>query len=174
MKSIISFSVLCYVAALGSVAVAREGGSLDPTGTWLVEDGRAKIKIEKCGADQQEICGNIVWLKDPLDEKGHQRTDLKNPDPAKRSRPTLGMPLFVDLKPDEDQIYEGQIYNAENGKEYDVTLHVDKPQDLRVKGCVLAVLCGSQHWTRIADVAPAGAVVATTQTKSKIKPAPAE
>ncbi len=170
MKSLISFAAFSLLAA-GTAAIAKDG-SLDPAGTWLTEDGRAKIRIEKCGEDHAHICGNVVWLKDPLDDKGRPKMDIKNPDPAKRTRPTLGMPLFNQLAPDEDQVYAGQIYNAENGKSYDVTFDVDKPSDLHVKGCMLSILCGSQHWTRVADT-PAPAVVATTQGK-KTKVAPAE
>jgi uncharacterized protein (DUF2147 family) len=149
VNTILSAAML-GVFALAPAAIAAE--SLDPTGTWLVEDGRAKIKMEKCGADHQELCGHVVWLKEPLDEKGKPKTDLKNPDPAKRSRPAVGMQLINELKPDEDQVYVGQIYNAENGKMYDVKINLEKPTDLRVKGCLLSVLCMSQHWTRVADV----------------------
>ena len=166
MKSVISFAAASLLWC-GSSAFAA---SLDPTGTWLTEDGRAKIHVDKCGADHTSICGSVVWLKDPLDEKGHPKLDVKNPDPAKRTRPALGMPLFVDLKPDEDQIYAGEIYNAENGKNYSVTLQVEKASELHVKGCMLSVLCGSQDWSRVADVPPT--VLANSQTKkSKVAPA---
>jgi uncharacterized protein (DUF2147 family) len=164
LKTLTSFAMLSLVM-VGSSAIAKDAGSLDPTGTWLTEDGRAKVRIEKCGADHANICGNVVWLKDPLDEHGKPKTDEKNPDPAKRSRPALGMPLFIDLKPDDEQVYSGEIYNAENGKNYDVTFQVDKPADLHVKGCMLSILCGSQHWSRVADVPTT--VVAQGKTKPK-------
>lgn len=169
MKSIVWISALTLLA---SAAVAREGGSLDPAGTWLTEDGRAKIKVEKCGADHAHLCGSVVWLEEPLDEKGHPKLDTKNPDPAKRSRSTIGMPLFTDLIPDDDQAYGGKIYNAENGKSYDVTLRVDKPSELHIKGCMLSILCGSQNWSRVNDITPG--VVATTSPTKKVKAAPAE
>ena len=169
MKSLISFTAFGLLAA-GTVALAGEAGTLDPAGTWLTEDGQAKIKIEKCGTDNAHICGNVVWLKEPLDGKGHPKTDLKNPDPAKRSRTTIGMPLFTELTPDEDKVYAGEIYNAENGKSYDVTFRVEKPADLHVKGCMLSVLCGSQHWAKVADL-PLGTVAATQPKKIKLTPA---
>ena len=170
MKSLIWISAF---GLLAGAAVAREGGSLDPAGTWLTEDGRAKVKVEKCGADHTHLCGNVVWLQEPLDEKGHPKVDGKNPDPAKRTRPALGMPLFTDLTPDEDQVYAGKIYNAENGKNYDVTFKVEKPSELHIKGCVLSILCGSQNWTRVADVA-SGVVATTAPTKKGKAAAPAE
>ena len=32
----------------------------DPSGTWLVEDGRARIRLERCGPSRERICGFIV------------------------------------------------------------------------------------------------------------------
>ena len=170
MKSLISFTGFCLLAT--ATAALAGDAALDPAGTWLTEDGQAKIKVDKCGGDHAHICGSVVWLKDPLDSKGKPKTDIKNPDPAKRSRPTIGLALFSELTPDEDQIYAGKIYNAENGKSYDVTFQMDKASDLHVKGCMLSILCGSQHWTRVADI-PAAGVVAATQPKLKNK-TPAE
>lgn len=160
---------LFVAALLGTVtfaplAHAAEAGA-DPAGTWLVEDGRAKIRIEKCGPDHKNLCGAVVWLKDPLDEKGQPKKDLKNPDPAKRSRPALGMPLISNLTPDDDEVYVGQIYNAENGKMYDVKLHAEKQAELNVKGCILSILCMSQHWTRVADMPLPNTVAVNTNKK---------
>ena len=169
MRSIIKLAAF-GVVALGTSAIANESGSLDPTGTWLTEDSRAKIHIEKCGDDHKNICGVVAWTRESQDEKGHPKLDVKNPDPAKRTRSVIGMPIMEGLKPDEDAVYSGEIYNADNGKNYDVTLKVEKPSDLHVKGCMLSILCGSQHWTRVADVPPT--VVATTQKKSKAAATP--
>ncbi|MCW6508082.1 DUF2147 domain-containing protein [Lichenifustis flavocetrariae] len=166
MKTIITAATLGLMAFIPQ-SFAKDLGTMDPTGTWLTEDGRAKVRIEKCGVDLKEICGNISWLRDPLDDKGRPKMDIKNPDPAKRTRPTLGMPLLQNLKPDDDDVYSGEIYNAENGKMYDVTLKVEKPSDLHVKGCMLSILCGSQHWARVADI-PA-TVVAQSQKPAKAR-----
>ncbi|MDX7950946.1 DUF2147 domain-containing protein [Lichenihabitans sp. Uapishka_5] len=168
MKGFLAAAVL-GAATLAPAAFAAEA-SLDPTGTWLVEDGRAKIKMEKCGTDHKNLCGTVVWLKEPLDDKGQPKKDLQNPDPAKRSRPALGMELIKDLTPDDD-LYVGQIYNAENGKMYTVKVHSEKQAELNVKGCLLSILCMSQHWTRVADL-PLPATVASIGAKSKGHPAP--
>jgi uncharacterized protein (DUF2147 family) len=165
-------TALLGVLTVAPAAFAAESAA-DPAGTWLVEDGRAKIKIEKCGPEHKNICGNVVWIKDPLDDKGRPKTDVNNPDPAKRSRPAIGLQLMSNLTPDDDQVFSGQIYNAENGKMYDVTVKAEKPTDLRVKGCLVSILCMSQHWTRVADLPMPGAVVANAQKKAHAAPATA-
>lgn len=166
-KTLMAATVLC-----GTQAWAQAG--LDMAGTWLTEDSRAKIRTEHCG---DKLCGYVVWMKQPLTDKGEPRTDIKNPDPAKRSRPSLGLELMSGLKAVDETHYSGQIYNAEDGKMYDVTLSMEKAEELNVHGCLLRFLCGSQSWQRVADMPIPGAatkVVATvpaTAAKPPVKPA---
>lgn len=138
------------LTALLMLAGTSAQAGADPTGTWLTEDGRAKIKIERCGPGGTQACGTVVWLKTPLNDQGQPRTDIKNPDPKKRSRPVIGLTLMDGLKPD-DGGYKGQIYNAEEGKFYEVTIARESQAELSVSGCLLKVLCGSQTWTKAPD-----------------------
>ena len=140
-------------------------------GTWQTEDGRAKIRIENCKETSADLCGYVVWLRDPLTDDGKPRTDVKNPDPAKRTRPSLGMELMTNLKLDDDKHYAGEIYNADNGKKYDITLKAEKASELEVKGCMLKYLCGSQSWARVADL-PVPGSNKMVQTK-QVHPVPA-
>ena len=165
--------VVAGLALVFAGTVAR-AADLEPVGTWLTEDGRAKIRTEKCGEGSANLCGFVVWLKDPLTEDCKPRTDVKNPDPAKRSRPSLGMELMSQLTVDDDAShYKGQIYNAENGKMYDITLAMDAPTEVQVKGCLLKILCGSQTWTKVADLPiPARQMVQNAPKKAAPAPTP--
>lgn len=151
--------------ALGTTALLLAGLSTasaeapkDPSGTWLTGDGRAKIRIDRCGPGQSLVCGKVVWLKVPTTEAGSPRTDLKNPDPKKRARPVIGLQLIEGLKPDEEK-FSGELYNIEEGKTYQVSLERESAQELSVSGCLLKILCGSQTWTRVPDVNQQAAVV---------------
>jgi uncharacterized protein (DUF2147 family) len=135
----------------------------DPSGTWLTEDGRARIRLEKCGPQLNNLCGYVVWLKVPLNDQGQPRIDFKNPDTKKQARPSLGHQLVMGLKPNADARYAGKIYNADEGKFYDVTIWTEQPTELSVRGCMLAILCGSQTWNKVSDVAP-GQLTAQTNT----------
>ena len=144
---------------LAALALTMLPGSVlatpaDPSGTWLTEDGRARIRVERCGPQEKNVCGYVVWLKVPLSDKGQPRLDFKNPDPKKQTRPSLGHQLIMGLKPNADSRFEGKIYNSEEGKSYDVTIWSEQPTELSIRGCMLAILCGSQTWTRVSDVAP--------------------
>ena len=138
---------LC-VAAL-SVAVGAAAGSAraaEVTGVWTTTDGEAHIKVSNCG---DQLCGQIISLKDPLDkETGKPTKDKNNPDIGKRENPIVGVQLFQHMKPTGANSWHGQIYNPDDGHSYDATVTLEEPK-LRVKGCALGgVICQSELWTR--------------------------
>ena len=148
---------LLAVLATAVSATAASASPVDPSGTWLTGDGRAKIRIERCGPGGADACGRVVWLKVPTAPSGGPRTDLNNPDPAKRARPVMGLQIIDRLKP-EASGYAGEIYNPEEGKMFAVSLTRESESELAVSGCLLKVLCGSQTWTRVPDVNQQAAV----------------
>jgi uncharacterized protein (DUF2147 family) len=149
---------LALAALAGS---AQAAAPADPSGTYLTEDGRARIRVEKCAGER--LCGFVVWLKTPLNDKGEPRVDFRNPDPKKQARASLGHQLIMGLKPNADARYEGKIYNSEDGKSYDVTIWTETPGELTVRGCLVAFLCKSQTWNRVSDVLP-GQLTGPTNT----------
>jgi uncharacterized protein (DUF2147 family) len=150
-RMIVYAALACLMALAGPVNAA---GPADPSGTWLTEDGRARVRLERCGPKQEQICGYIVWMKDPADAKGQPLRDQSNPDIAKRLRPLLGHQLIMGLKPSSEGRFDGQIYNAENGKFYEVSLWRETVDRLKLKGCMLSVFCATQTWTETSDALP--------------------
>jgi uncharacterized protein (DUF2147 family) len=123
----------------------------DATGEWRVADGAAHIKIDDCGG---RMWGIVSWAQ-------QHGTDVNNPDPAKRNRSTLGMPIILGMQPTRPNRWEGEIYNAQNGKTYSGSITLTGPDELRIDGCVLGFFCGGQNWTRVkaeqsGAAAPAG------------------
>jgi hypothetical protein len=62
------------------------------------------------------------------------------------------------MRPTKPGLWEGDVYNAENGKTYSSRISLTAPDVLRIEGCVLGgLICGGQNWTRVnaADTAPA-------------------
>lgn len=150
-------TIACAVFAVGLMASAGRGlaaGSADPSGTWLTEDGRARIRVERCGPALEQICGYIVWMKDPLDVNGQVLRDTSNPDRTKRPRLVLGHQLILGLTPSPKGYFDGKIYDAESGKSYAISLWREAADRLKVKGCMLSVFCLSQTWTQTANVLP--------------------
>jgi uncharacterized protein (DUF2147 family) len=113
-----------------------------PIGEWITEGGEGRVRITACG---QALCG-VVAGGNPND------TDRHNPDPAKRNRPMDGMTVLIDMKPAKNNHWEGQIYNAKDGRTYASNISLKNADVLRVEGCVFGGLfCGGQNWTRAKD-----------------------
>ena len=63
------------------------------------------IATARCGA-------SLSWEKSPGGVDSH------NPNPAERTRPTLGLHILLAMRPTKPGLWEGEVYNAENGKTY--------------------------------------------------------
>ena len=138
--------IIAIAAALLAAPSARAQGTTEPTGVWLTQAGDARVKVSKCGGG---ICGVIVGLKDPIDPAtGRPQVDDKNPNPALKRLPMIGLQLFSGKQRVAPNKWSGQIYNADDGGTYASSISVAGPDTLRVEGCVGA-LCGGETWTRV-------------------------
>ena len=139
--------IIAIVAACLAAPSVRAHGAAEPTGVWLTQSGDARVKVSKCGGGS--ICGVIVALKDPIDPAtGKPQVDDKNPNPALKKRPMIGLALFSGMQPVAAGKWSGQIYNADDGGTYASSISVAGPDALKVEGCVGA-LCGGETWTRV-------------------------
>ena len=145
MASRFGFTI-AIVTALLAAPSARAQSAENAAGTWLTQAGDARVRVSNCGSG---ICGVIVGLKDPIDPAtGKPQVDDKNPNPALKKRPMIGLPLFSGMRPTGPGKWSGQIYNADDGSTYASKVSVTGPDTLRVEGCVGA-LCGGENWTRV-------------------------
>jgi uncharacterized protein (DUF2147 family) len=165
---------ICFVRAgfliFGGYLLSGAVALADPIGEWQVAKGYARIRIENCN---NAFWGAVAWEQQP------GGVDDKNPDPSKRGRPTLGMPVLLDMKQTEQNKWAGQIYNSENGKTYDSYISLGGPDVLKVRGCVASIFCGGEDWTRVppqtpptATTTPPGGAGRTSTTSSKPAPSP--
>jgi uncharacterized protein (DUF2147 family) len=159
---------LVYSAVISAAGVAP-ALALDPTGDWRVADGVANIRVAQCNGS---MWGVVAWEKTPGGR------DTNNPDVSKQARPTLGMPILIDMKkkPGADQ-WEGQVYNAKDGQSYSSTIKPVGTDQLEIQGCVLGFLCGGETWTRVAGPIPSSPANSMAKGTAKTpgalaKPAP--
>ncbi len=116
-------------------------------GTWLVQHGSAKIKIEKTNG---KFSGKITWLKTPFDNTGKPVLDTKNPDKTLQSRPQLGLPLLENFVYDGDGEWtDGIIYDPDSGKTYSCNITLKDEETMEVRGYVGISLFGrTETWKR--------------------------
>jgi uncharacterized protein (DUF2147 family) len=140
------FSGILLSAGLVSATLAPALAADDPTGDWRVADGVANIRVAECNGS---MWGAVAWEQTP------GGLDKNNPDASKRSRPTLGMPILIDMKKNSTgDKWAGQVYNAKDGKFYKSTIKLDGTDELEIQGCVLGFLCGGETWTRVGPPIP--------------------
>lgn len=124
MKRGIDTMALALVMGMASSGVAL---AADPTGIWLREDGKEKIKIERCDA---ALCGSVDWIDDP------------------GSRAKVGQRVLSNFVASGDNKWDGKAFNPEDGNNYLGKLSLSG-NALVTTGCVLGgVICKSINWTR--------------------------
>ena len=82
--------VFARAAALGlGILLSDAALAGTPEGVWQTQDGDLKVRLSNCAG---KLCGRVVWLGEPIDPRtGRPKTDKHNPDPAKRTRPLIGL-----------------------------------------------------------------------------------
>jgi len=134
-------------ATLVTINLAGTASAADAIGTWYTGDKEGQVRIVNCGG---ALCGTLIWLKGPNDPAtGRPKTDKNNADASKQSRPLLGVPIVLGMKPSGPGQWTGDVYNASDGKTYSGSFTLTGPNSADLKGCMLSVFCKSQTWTRV-------------------------
>ncbi len=134
--------------ALGAGASAQAAG--DPVfGVWLTQSKDGTLRIAPCAANPAETCGVVLSGKAPTGEDARTLTDLKNPDPALRSHPIIGLQVISGFRRDGEGGWTGgRIYEPQTGRTFKAKMASGGPDTLKVAGCVL-FFCRSETWTRL-------------------------
>ncbi|MBN8841345.1 MAG: DUF2147 domain-containing protein [Sphingomonadales bacterium] len=112
----------------------------DPiAGRYLTEDGSGIVAIGTCG---KAMCGKLATIVKPTPNGA--TADVKNPDPALRTRPLLGMQIISGLT-DKGDDWRGEIYDPRRGKTFKSIVSRNADGTLNVKGC-FAFICETQVW----------------------------
>lgn len=113
-----------------------------PIGRWLTQGDQAIVAIAPCGA---ALCGTIhrILKVDPTAPE----TDINNPDPRLRQRPTDRIRILTGFKPAGAR-WGGHVYDPRSGRTYASFLEMRADGTLALTGCVWK-LCQTQTWRRI-------------------------
>ena len=139
-------------AAVLTLTIAVPAWAAEPalTGTWHGEPKQVAVHIAPC-ADQ--VCGQIVRLRDPRDAAGRPARDDKNKSLAERQQLICGLPLLHGFRTaaSAGEWEGGMIYNPDDGETCKATMRLMPDGRLRVRGYVGITLFGkTETWTRAA------------------------
>ncbi|MDE2384721.1 MAG: DUF2147 domain-containing protein [Alphaproteobacteria bacterium] len=139
---------LMIAGALGLAALSGAAYSaatpVNPYGDWTLSDGRLTVKVVSCMGNR--VCANVIRLQEPNNGDGTPKLDLKNKNPALRSRHLIGMPVIEGMEPTGPNTWKGQIYSSDDGDFYRAYATVNGDH-LSVKGCWF-VICKDLEFNR--------------------------
>lgn len=118
-------------------------------GTWIPKKGDSHVKIEKIGS---KYFGKVVWLENPNEKDGSgPDLDNKNPDPALRSVPIMGLRVLKGFSYEGKKKFKGgTAYDPNNGKTYcgKITILDEDHIDMRGHLCGFGILGRTETWIR--------------------------
>lgn len=118
----------------------------DVVGIWLNSSSKGKIQVYK---ENGKYYGKIVWLREPLTEKGLPKMDINNPSAALKNKPLVGSIILRDFEFEGGEWTNGRIYDPENGKDYKCYMRLKDANTLNVRGYIGFSMIGrTEVWTR--------------------------
>jgi uncharacterized protein (DUF2147 family) len=134
---------LLISAAAGLILVHAASVASPAEGLWQAGSGGAVIEVHSCG---DALCGRVVDSNDLRNNPN--LTDDANTDPLLRSRLIKGMDILEGFRGGPKIWTGGRIYDAGSGKNYHAELKLIAPDRLKITGCLVFPLCGSQVWRK--------------------------
>ena len=142
--------LICCAAILLAAATSCCAGSPNVIGLWNTKNNSSKLEIFPCG--EKKLCGKVAWLKNPnfvsADDGpvGAPKFDLRNPDPALRARPIIGLQVVEGLSDAGNYRWEnGKCYDPESGNTYRCKMRMTSPEQLEMRGYVGIPLFGRTY-----------------------------
>ena len=138
-------SLILLLTAISFAGLAQNKDAI--IGKWINSSGEAHVDITKRG---EKYFGKIVWLKEPKDEKGNVKTDVKNPEEGLRSKPIMGLEILKNFIYEDGKWTDGKIYDPKSGKTYSCNMSLKGNDILNMRGYIGISLIGrSETWKRV-------------------------
>lgn len=128
---------MTIIAAALLAAVPAAAAAQSPIeGVWSNPKGSVKVRIAPCG---QALCGRVV-----------SATAKAKADAAEGgTRSLVGTTILSNLMPAGANRWKGRVFMPAANRHATGNFSLTSGNRLRIQGCVLAILCKSQTWTRV-------------------------
>jgi uncharacterized protein (DUF2147 family) len=128
---------LTIIAAALLAAVPEPAAAQSPLeGVWTNPKESVTVRIAPCG---QNLCGKVVSAT-PKARKSAAEGGTHH---------LIGTTILSNLTPAGANKWKGRVFMPKANRHATGNLSLNGRDRLNVQGCVLAVLCKSQTWTRV-------------------------
>jgi len=121
-------TLLVSTIALAILALPNTASAADPYGVWVRPSTGTQVHFYDCGG---KLCGKIVAVKDQ----------------ARKSE--VGTVIMKGATKSGDNKWQGDLLEADTGKIYSGVVTLEGPRALNLKGCVAAVFCRGETWSKV-------------------------
>ena len=118
-----SLLVAGAVSILAGAAYAAE-----PYGVWLRPSTGSQVRFYGCGG---KLCAKVVAVKDQSRKK------------------EIGKMIMRGAVKSGANSWKGELTDAGTGKVYSGTVTLTSPRALNLQGCIAALLCQTETWSRV-------------------------
>ncbi len=128
-------TIKAFILAALAIAMASPAEAKSPIeGRW--RKGNMQIDIKPCGPS---LCGTVV------------KASAKQQARAERGSGTelIGATLIEDIRPTGPGRYRARVFVADRNMRATGRIRQLSPNQLRVSGCVLAIICKTANWVRV-------------------------
>lgn len=134
LLSMITFAALAFSGT-------AHAGPHDVFGTFITDEGSAKILIEDCGDGTP--CGTFIWFNadDP------PRVTATTKFAGKAGKPLVGSLMLKNFSKKKSDWRGGKVFDTDNDKTYSARLKRLPDGTLEVKGCI-GPFCHRQVWPK--------------------------
>ncbi len=122
------------LAGLGVALAPASAFAKSLEGRW--RNGAMEIVIGRCGGS---LCGRVVKASARQEAKSQLGSGTK----------LIGARVINNIQPSGAGRWNADVYLASRDMNARGTIEQESPDRLKVRGCVLAVVCKTTHWDRI-------------------------
>lgn len=123
---------LAALALLSGPAVASAKSPLE--GRW--RNGNMEVMIAPCG---KTLCGTVVKASPKQQAKAERGSGTE----------LIGATLIKGIERTGPSTYRASVFVADRNMHARGTINQVSPDQLKVRGCVLAIICKSKTWDRV-------------------------
>jgi uncharacterized protein (DUF2147 family) len=130
-------------AATATASPAPGDGLL---GEWWTEGNQGRVRMTR---DKEGLYRGTTTCCVHKNDEDNPEIDTKNPNPALRTRSTVGILIIWKLKYEDGEYVDGHVYNPRDGKSYRIKMTIIDNETVKIRGYMGIPLLGqTQIWKR--------------------------